>query len=69
MRRDAVQRHRAPAPRPDGRHVRPPGRPEDIAGILTAVADGHTGYELDHPEYPGATVGDITEIELEVFVR
>jgi hypothetical protein len=57
---------------PRGRMVAMSGHPDDlktIAGILTAVADGHTGYELDHPEYPGATVGDITEIELEVFVR
>lgn len=47
------------------------GNPEDlktIAEILAAVADGDTSYGLHHPEYPGATVGDITEIEPEVFV-
>jgi hypothetical protein len=57
---------------PRGRMVAMSGNPEDlktIAGILAAVADGHTDLGLDHPEYPGATVADITEIDLEVLVR
>jgi len=40
-----------------------------FAGILAAIVEGRIGESLDHPEYPGATVGDITEIELGVFVR